>query len=61
MRLRPITPVDSLLMDVRHGLRMLTRNAGFTVAAVLALGLWRAGQPPARTFLPLRPATDGAR
>jgi predicted permease len=26
-------------MDVRHGLRMLTRNAGFTVAAVLALGL----------------------
>jgi predicted permease len=26
-------------MDVRHGLRMLTRNAGFTVAAVLVLGL----------------------
>src|SRR4029077_11530215 len=38
----PVTsnaPVDSLLMDVRHGFRMLTRNAGFTVAAVLALGL----------------------
>jgi predicted permease len=26
-------------MDARHGLRMLTRNAGFTMAAVLALGL----------------------
>ena len=26
-------------MDVRHGVRMLTRNAGFTVAAVFALGL----------------------
>jgi predicted permease len=26
-------------MDVRHGVRMLTRNAGFTMAAVFALGL----------------------
>ena len=26
-------------MDVRHGLRMLTRNAGLTAAAVFALGL----------------------
>jgi predicted permease len=26
-------------MDVRHGVRMLTRNAGFTAAAVFALGL----------------------
>src|SRR5262249_22202789 len=31
--------MDSLVMDVRPGLRTLIRNAGFTVIAVLALGV----------------------
>ena len=44
---------------VAHAL--LLRAWAVAVPAVLALGLWRSGQPPARTLLPLRPATDGAR
>ena len=31
--------VDTLLLDLRHGARLLYRQAGFTLVAVLALGL----------------------
>ena len=44
---------------VAHAL--LLRAWAVGVPVVLALLLWRAGQPPARTLLPLRPAADGPR
>jgi hypothetical protein len=31
--------VDSLLQDVRYGIRMLSRNVGFTAVAILALAI----------------------
>jgi exosortase/archaeosortase family protein len=44
---------------VAHAL--LLRAWAVAGPVVLALVLWRAGQPPARTLLPLRPAADGPR
>lgn len=40
---------------------LLLRAWAVAVPVVLALVLWRAGQPPAGTLLPLRPAADGPR
>jgi hypothetical protein len=31
--------IDQLLQDARHGARMLSRNAGFSVAVIATLGL----------------------
>lgn len=44
---------------VAHAL--LLRAWAVAVPVVLALVLWRAGQPPVGTLLPLRPAADGPR
>jgi exosortase/archaeosortase family protein len=44
---------------VAHAL--LLRAWAVAVPVVLALALWRPGQPPAGTLLPLRPAADGPR
>jgi len=44
---------------VAHAL--LLRAWAVAVPVVLALVLWRAGQPAAGTLLPLRPAADGPR
>jgi len=44
---------------VAHAL--LLRAWAVAVPVVLALALWRVGQPPAGTLLPLRPAADGPR
>ena len=37
--MRHMNPIDNLFRDIRYGARTLGRNPGFTVAALLALGL----------------------